>query len=566
MAFVKEKKLILRRIRKIFTGYLYLILSIWAFIFLQSRINAQILSDLINQNRNDRDNQLIRSFINEELECNQYVFPPGEFPKFRWKNEIKVEDEVGSFPLSVRYFDKDFKQVSVAVNLGRYGAVIDGITPSGFIIKRYVTLFCANIEFDDYSDKVPIKMNNLAEYGIDNKKWEKYSLNEERFSFGSFKFFPMYNADAAIFLSGLNEIEDLKNNYDTPRIRDRQWWITMKNLLESDRISTNPLKHPLKLNFGKSIVNEIVFNDKGYDKESFENLREVCEQWAEKGEAAHVTMIVHKGKIIFHESFGYDEEGIRVSKDAKMWMASITKLLTGVLMIQFVDQKIIDLDAPVSFYLPELNVSGSDKLTVRHLFTHTSGLQFLGELASDWNYALENQIAHVLPTIELNQSFSYHRVGYALAGKIMERISGKAVPYLFNEYIFSPLGMRNAYSDNTYGGLYCTATDLAKLGQMLLNKGIYNGFKFFSERSFTKMLPQKLPDTDRTWGIGTSPKIGIGLSELAFGHDAASGSVFCIDPKYDLIIISVRNKTGKLHSEFEKKFIEASTALIKTHK
>ena len=429
-----------------------------------------------------------------------------------------------------------------------------------------MTLFCANIEFDDYSNNIPIKMNQLLEYGIDNEKWEKYSKNEEHFSFGSLKFFPRNNADAAIFLAGLNDMEELENNFDTPRIRDRQWWITMKRKLEGIPISQNPLLIPQILKDDSSILlSDMTVSSFQYDKEQIEKLRTTCRTWAEKGGVAHVTMIVHKGKIIFHEAFGVDETGKPVTIDAKMWMASITKLLTGVLMMQFVDQGIIDLDAPVNRYLPELNVSGSDKLTVRHLFTHSSGLHFAGEWASDWNYALENQIAHVLPLVEVGKSFSYHRVGYALAGKIMERITGRAVPYLFHDYIFSPLGMKSAYSDNTYGGLYCTASDLAHLGQLLLNKGSYNGYRFFSEQSFNEMLPKKLTMSDRSWGIGTSPRNKYGLSNLAFGHSAASGTVFCIDPQNDLIIISARNKSGKMHDEFEKVFIESCTALVKNH-
>jgi len=245
-----------------------------------------------------------------------------------------------------------------------------------------------------------------------------------------------------------------------------------------------------------------------------------------------------------------------------MWMASITKLLTGVLMMQFVEQGLISLDAPVSEYLPELKGIANDKLTLRHLFNHTSGLEFAGEWASDWNVALENQIAQVLPLVDIGKSFAYHRVGYALAGKTIERIAGKAVPYLFQEYIFSPLGMSTAYSDNTYGGLYCSSIDLAKFGQMLLNKGTYNGYKLFSQQTFEKMLPKKLMIGDRSWGIGTSTVEGNGLSDKAFGHGAASGTVFIIDPKNDLIIISARNNPGKSHDEFESALIKLCTSLV----
>ena len=359
-------------------------------------------------------------------------------------------------------------------------------------------------------------------------------------------------------------MDDLGNNYDTPRIRDRQWWITMKGKLQGDSISHNPLKYPERIVDESYIdLNDSLVYSRDYYKEKIDNLREICRRWADEGEVPHVSLIVHKGKIIFHESFGDDEAGNPVKTDSKMWMASITKMLTGVLMMQFVDQGIIDLDAPVAHYLPEINGINSDKLTVRNLFTHTSGLEFAGEWASDWNYSLENQIAHVLPSVNVGKSFSYHRVGYAIAGKIMERLTGRAMPYLFHDYIFSPLEMKSAYSDNTYGGLYCTAIDLAHLGAMLLNKGKYNGFKFFSELSFEKMLPQKLAVSDRSWGIGTSPKVGHGLSELAFGHSAASGTLFCIDPKIDLIIISARNNPGKNHREFENAFIESCIGTCK---
>jgi CubicO group peptidase (beta-lactamase class C family) len=76
------------------------------------------------------------------------------------------------------------------------------------------------------------------------------------------------------------------------------------------------------------------------------------------------------------------------------------------------------------------------------------------------------------------------------------------------------------------------------------------------------MLPMKLMVGDREWGIGTSRMSGNGLSEYAFGHGAASGSVFIIDPQNDLIIISARNKPGKSHDEFESTLIELCTSLV----
>jgi CubicO group peptidase (beta-lactamase class C family) len=507
----------------------------------------------------------VRAFMNEQIECERYVFSPGAFPRFHWQHEESVEREVGKFPLTATYYNASFEPVQSATAPGRYGAVIEGRTPAGFSVKRYVTLFCSAIEFDDYSKNVPLAMNNLPGYGISQQKWRRYAAQQERFSFGSMKFFPQHDPDAAVFLAGLNEIDTVNSLSDTPRLRDRQWWITLRRKLDSS--SSAPIAPRAPKSDG-TIASEFPVDtgaSSQYDTTKIEALRTVCRNWAETSGVPHVTIVLHKGTIVFHEAFGTDDDGVPVTTESRMWMASITKLLTGTLLMQFVDQGLIDLDAPASRYLPEL--AGQTMPTIRQLLTHTTGLAFAGEWASDWNPALENQVAHVLPTVQQEErSFSYNRVGYAVAGKILERMTGRAVPALFRDYLFSPLGMASAYADNTYGGLYCTTTDLARLAEALLHKGSYRGCTLFSEASFEKMLPAKLPfGGNRLWGIGTSAMKGHGLSERAFGHGAASGTTLRIDPEKDLVIISARNTPGRRHDEFESALIERCTALVDRH-
>ncbi len=509
------------------------------------------------------NDERILAFMNEELTCSRYVFPPGEFPKFRWKNELLVENELGKFSLKSTFYNSAFQKVTTADSAGRFGAVIECSTASGFTVKRYVTLFCADADFDDYSRNVPIRMNKLPQYGITNAQWETYEKNSGIFSFGDLKMYPQHSSDAAVFLAGLRELPLNRMTVETPRVIDRQWWITMKGKIDGNSSRVVELKHSSERNMtSTSSITDSSMSKTLVRSEEVEKLRDISRSWADKGGVPHVTLVVHKGKIIFYEAFGNDESGKPIEKDSKMWMASITKLLSGTLMMKFVDQGLIDLDAPVSRYLPELNGAMNDRLTVRHLFTHISGLQNAGEWASDWNVSLENQVAQMLPTVEVGTTFSYNRVGYALAGKIMERMTGRAVPYLFSEQLFGPLGMTSAFTDNTYGGLYCSAEDLAKFAQMLLNRGTYNGRRFFSEQSFDAMLPKKVPVGDRRWGIGTSPMDENGLSDAAFGHGAASGSVLRIDPKNDLIIISARNSVGRHHDDFERKLIRQCVSLI----
>jgi hypothetical protein len=96
--------------------------------------NAQDNTEVTSKTINEINNQNIRAFMEEELECDQYVFPPGDFPKIKWKNEVAVENEIGKFPLEVKFFKSDFQQVATADKPGRYGALIEGVTPSGFTI------------------------------------------------------------------------------------------------------------------------------------------------------------------------------------------------------------------------------------------------------------------------------------------------------------------------------------------------------------------------------------------------------------------------------------------------
>ncbi len=499
----------------------------------------------------------LKAFLQEELECERYVFPPGTFPEVRWRNPEMVYNQIGAFSLNVSYYDGAMRLVSRAEKPGRYAAVIDAKLPSGFILQRFITLYCSPAEFDDYSENIPVRFNQLKEYGISMARWQQYKRHEQRFAFGSMKLLPAHDPDAAIFLAGLAELDSSSSETNTPRIKDRQWWISFKQTLNGQE--TAVLKLPRTEN-EKNVILPSIFS-----QTHLENIRLVCKDWVSTTSVPHVTLVAHKDRIVFQQAFMGRDSTNAVSVDSPLWMASITKLLTGVLMMQFVDQGLVDLDANVSRYLPEL--PQGVVLTIRQLFTHTTGLdEWAGEWASDWNPALENFVAQAIPSVTIGKKFSYNRVGYAIAGKVMERITGRAVPYLFQEYIFTPLGMKSSYADNTYGGLYCSAPDLARLGQMLLNRGVYNGHRFFSENSYHQMLPANLTALDRRWGIGTSPMEERGLSKSAFGHLAASGSVFRIDPENDLIIISARNRVSENQEQFEQRLIEACIVPLQQNK
>ncbi len=511
----------------------------------------------------------IKAFLEEELLAERYVFPPGKLPRVQWKRPAMVDNELGKFALRVSYYDKNMNRVERATAAGRYAAVVEGVTPGGFTIKRYVTLYCAPIALDDYGEDASIQINALPALGISPALWQSYKDNFRAFSFGDLIFYLQTSADAAIFLAGLAEMDTTQPRLDSPRLRDRQWWIRFKR--QQEGLNTQPVSFNPPQRHTRPIARELIDARTGaspYKESDLEKIRGVCRDWAREANEPFTALLAHQGRIIFHEAFGKQRDGSPMTITTPTWMASITKLLTGVLLMQFVDQGLLDLDAPLQRYLPEMQPLDGVKLTLRHAVTHTHGGAWHGEWGSDWNPALENFVAHGLPYFEVGKNFQYNRLGYALAGKAMERLSGRAVPYLMEECLFKPLNMRHATVDNTYGSLYATSGDLARLGQMLLNRGSYGEYYFFSAESFDRLLPASLetinPQIQKRWGIGAAPLSGNGLSAQTFGHEAASGAIFRIDPEQELLLIVGRNHAGVKYDHFSSRFIEACTLPLRS--
>ena len=156
----------------------------------------------------------------------RYLFPPGRFPEFRWKNRERVERLLGAIPLSAEFYDSAYAPVTSASRPGRYGVAVHGTTPDGFRVTRFVTLYCCNADLDDYSPDVPISIEPLAGFGIAPERWALYRKQQRRFSFGSLMLFPKHDPDAAVFLAGLAEL--MPGGRETPRLRDRSWWTEFK--------------------------------------------------------------------------------------------------------------------------------------------------------------------------------------------------------------------------------------------------------------------------------------------------------------------------------------------------
>ncbi len=124
---------------------------------------------------------------------------------------------------------------------------------------------------------------------------------------------------------------------------------------------------------------------------------------------------------------------------------STTKVMTAVAALILVDRGRIDLDAPVAAYWPEFAQAGKEKLPVRYLFSHMSGLAGFDEPVTpetlyDWN-ACTGLLAAQAPWWEPGAQCGYQAVthGYLL-GELVRRVTGKSLGTFCREEVAQPLG------------------------------------------------------------------------------------------------------------------------------
>jgi CubicO group peptidase (beta-lactamase class C family) len=149
-----------------------------------------------------------------------------------------------------------------------------------------------------------------------------------------------------------------------------------------------------------------------------------------------------------------------------------------------------------------------------------------------------------------------------LGGKIIEVISGETIPEFYQKHLLVPLGCNNTDVTGTYGDARSVPLDIAKVGQMMLNRGAYGNLRFYREETFAKMLPGPMTkvlgrDTGEIVGIGLWRYDDLpGLSSSTFGHGAASSATFLVDPVNELAIVMTRNRAGRNFDKYHPQFLQ----------
>jgi SSS family transporter len=173
-----------------------------------------------------------------------------------------------------------------------------------------------------------------------------------------------------------------------------------------------------------------------------------------------VVLINHDGKTVFEDAYGVrkyvDEPGLDgkpspaepMTVDTIFDMASLTKCLaTATSVMQLVEAGKVDIDAPVVKYLPEFGVNGKEKVTVRELLTHYSGLPPDVSLKDAWGLVKPDKAEGLKRAMESSldsvpgTKFVYSDINYITLGMLVEKVSGETLDDYASEHIFKPLKM-----------------------------------------------------------------------------------------------------------------------------
>ncbi len=177
---------------------------------------------------------------------------------------------------------------------------------------------------------------------------------------------------------------------------------------------------------------------------------------AQENVAGAVVRVVKSGEILHSRAYGFAQRytygmepldpSVEMTPDHVFDLASLTKVFaTTFAVMLLVDEESIALDTAVTAYLPEFTGAEKDRITVRHLLTHTAGLSRWNPLYYDASTSGETLelIARMPLDYEVGAGRNYSDLGFMLLGYLVERVSGCGLEEFVAERLYEPLGLHH---------------------------------------------------------------------------------------------------------------------------
>ena len=325
--------------------------------------------------------------------------------------------------------------------------------------------------------------------------------------------------------------------------------------------------------------------------------------------AGAVAAIARRGELILHRATGWavcDPACVPMVAETIFDLASLTKVVATLpSVLRLVDAGVIALDDPVGRVLPEFGTSGwKGDVTVRRLLSHSAGLAawqpfYLDHAGSDAYLAA---IAGVQPAALPGEQVIYSDLGFILLGELVGRAGGEDIGRFAATEVFAPLGLHDTTfappaswreriaatergneteigmsgeragafprwrrgviwgevndGNSYYGlagiaghaGLFGTALDIARYGELWLQGGAWQGRRILSEALIAEATREQAPGRGLGWrlpapvagGDGADP--GAAFGGRAYGHTGFTGTSLWVDPVRELVVVLLTNR------------------------
>jgi CubicO group peptidase (beta-lactamase class C family) len=330
----------------------------------------------------------------------------------------------------------------------------------------------------------------------------------------------------------------------------------------------------------------------------------VIEDAIKEAQIVGAALWVERDGVAYHKAFGQraaTPAAEAMTEETIVDLASVTKVMAGTSAAMLcVERGLMNVDDLVSKHLPEFAGEGREKITIRHLLLHSSGLpvNLNSTLPPFVSHAdAMAQACHTKLLFEPGTAFSYSSAGTMVLGGVIERVTGRTFDEFCTTEVFKPLGMndtvfrpsgdrlrrvaptdfpeRGKVNDTVarlvggvaaHASLFSTTADMARFARMMLNLGELEGVRVFKPETvklFTSVqnppgltspdaknlpvhralgwdisTPYRTPPHDYTLARGALFPIG------SYGHTGWTGQMLWIDPFSRTFVIFLCNRYG----------------------
>lgn len=294
-------------------------------------------------------------------------------------------------------------------------------------------------------------------------------------------------------------------------------------------------------------------------------------------------------------NFTYDQSLQSVQEDTIYDTASITKSIpTGSLALQLIDESKLKLTDRLIDYIPEFRNSDRENVLIKHLLTYTlDGYGFALTVGKISGKSMQDITASDLQNLLLSHDFEkrpgtifkYTNIPAALLGLVIEKITGNTLDNLAEEHFFKPLKMTRStfhpenfsldeivptesddwrglvhgivHDESAYickkegkvvghAGLFSTAPDILNFLEVLLQKGTFQGKKYFSEKIVEQMGTNQIAELNDFTGLGwelNQPRfMGDYCTPNTFGKTGFTGTLCICDVKKGIAYVILTNR------------------------